>query len=38
LADLDNLPEPADLADEIIDNIEAGLNSIRRVALTLQAG
>jgi type I restriction enzyme M protein len=37
LADLDNLPEPADLADEIIDNIEAGLASFRAVAATLQA-
>ena len=37
LADLDNLPEPADLADEIIDNIEAGLASFRAVAAALQA-
>jgi type I restriction enzyme M protein len=37
LADLDNLPEPADLAEEIIDNIEAGLASFRAVAATLQA-
>jgi type I restriction enzyme M protein len=36
LADLDNLPEPADLADEIIDNIEAGLLSFRAVAAALQ--
>ena len=36
LADLDNLPEPADLAEEIIDNIEAGLNSFRAVAAALQ--
>lgn len=36
LADLDNLPEPADLAEEIIDNIEAGLNSFRAVAAVLQ--
>lgn len=36
LADLDNLPEPADLAEEIIDNIEAGLLSFRAVASTLQ--
>jgi type I restriction enzyme M protein len=35
LADLDNLPEPADLADEIIDNIEAGLSSFRAVAAGL---
>jgi len=32
LTDLDNLPEPDVLADEIIDNIEAGLNSFRIVA------
>lgn len=32
----DNLPEPADLADEIIDNIEAGLLSFRAVAAALQ--
>jgi type I restriction enzyme M protein len=37
LADLDNLPEPADLAEEIIDNLEAGLNSFRTVAAVLQA-
>ncbi|WP_264514189.1 hypothetical protein [Luteolibacter rhizosphaerae] len=36
LTDLDNLPEPADLADEIIENIEAGLNSFRAVAALLQ--
>lgn len=32
LADLDNLPDPEDLAAEIIENIEAGLNSFREVA------
>jgi len=32
LTDLDNLPEPDVLADEIIENIEAGLNSFREVA------
>ena len=37
LADLDNLPEPADLAEEIIDNLEAGLNSFRTVAAVLHA-
>jgi type I restriction enzyme M protein len=31
LADLDNLPEPDDLAEEIIENIEAGLGSFREV-------
>jgi type I restriction-modification system DNA methylase subunit len=32
----DNLPEPADLAEEIIENIEAGLLSFRAVAAALQ--
>ncbi len=36
LADLDNLPEPEDLAEEIIENIEAGLASFRAVAGQLQ--
>ena len=31
LTDLDNLPEPDDLAEEIIENLEAGLNSFRQV-------
>ena len=31
LTDLDNLPEPDDLAEEIIENLEAGLNSFREV-------
>jgi type I restriction enzyme M protein len=31
LTDLDNLPEPDDLAMEIIENLEAGLNSFREV-------
>lgn len=35
LADLDNLPEPDVLADEIIENIEAGLNSFRAIASSL---
>ena len=35
LADLDNLPDPEDLAEEIIENIEAGLNSFREIAATL---
>ncbi|MFT6863603.1 MAG: type I restriction enzyme M protein [Akkermansiaceae bacterium] len=35
LTDLDNLPEPDVLADEIIDNIEAGLASFRNVAAAL---
>jgi type I restriction enzyme M protein len=35
LADLDNLPEPDELALEIIDNLEAGLNSFREIAAGL---
>jgi len=37
LADLDNLPEPADLAEEIIDNIEAGLANYRTVVAALSS-
>ncbi|MGZ5052252.1 MAG: hypothetical protein ACXWF8_17915 [Methylobacter sp.] len=36
LADLDNLPEPDELVLEIIDNLEAGLNSFREIAAKLQ--
>jgi type I restriction enzyme M protein len=36
LADLDNLPEPDDLAAEIIENIEAGLDSFKAIASVLQ--
>ena len=36
LADLDNLPEPDDLAEEIIQNLEAGLDSFRAVATAIQ--
>src|SRR5690606_35683302 len=36
LADLDNLPEPDELALEIIDNLEAGLNSFREIAAALR--
>lgn len=35
LADLDNLPEPDDIAADIIENIEAGLDSFKRVAALL---
>ncbi len=35
LTDLDNLPEPDDLAEEIIENLEAGLNSFRQVLSSL---
>lgn len=31
LYDLENLPEPDDLADEIVENIEAGLGSFREI-------
>lgn len=35
LADLDKLPDPDELAGEIIDNLEAGLNSFRGVLAAL---
>ncbi len=35
LADLDNLPDPDILANEIIDNIEAGLESFKEIMSTL---
>jgi type I restriction enzyme M protein len=35
LADLDNLPDPKDLGEEIIENIEAGLNNFRTVLAAL---
>jgi len=35
LTDLDNLPEPDELAGEIIENLEAGLNSFREVLVAL---
>lgn len=37
LTDLDNLPDPDELAVEIIDNIEAGLTSFREVLVGLDA-
>jgi len=36
LADLENLPEPDELAEEIIENIEAGLDSFRNVLKSLE--
>lgn len=36
LTDLDNLPEPDELAEEIIENLEAGLNSFREVLVGLK--
>lgn len=35
LTDLENLPEPDELAEEIIENLEAGLNSFREVLSAL---
>jgi type I restriction enzyme M protein len=35
LADLDNLPDPDVLAAEIIENLEAGLESFREIMLTI---
>jgi len=35
LSDLDNLPDPEELAAEIIENIEASLNSFRQIAVSL---
>lgn len=35
LTNMDNLPEPDDLAEEIIENLEAGLNSFREVLAAL---
>ena len=37
LTDLDNMPEPEDLAEEIIENLEAGLESLRSVLVALRA-
>lgn len=37
LTDLDNLPEPDELAEQIIENIEAGLQSFREILGELQA-
>lgn len=37
LADLDNLPEPDDLAADIIENLEAGLDSFRAILGVLSA-
>ncbi len=37
LADLDNLPDPDILANEIIENVEAGLEGFREIVATLEA-
>ena len=34
-SDLDNLPDPDVLAGEIIENLEAGLESFREIMLTI---
>ncbi|ALQ55255.1 hypothetical protein PI2015_1970 [Pseudoalteromonas issachenkonii] len=36
LTDLENLPEPGEPAGEIIENMEAGLDSFRQVLAALQ--
>ena len=36
LTDLDNLPEPEDLAEAIIEGLEAGLSSLRAVLRDLR--
>ena len=36
LTDLDSLPEPDELTEEIIENLEAGLNSFREVLVGLE--
>ncbi len=36
LTDLDNLPEPDELAEEIIENLEASLNRFREVLAELK--
>ena len=35
LADLDNLPDPDELAAEIVENLEAGLESFRAIVSAL---
>lgn len=37
LADLDNLPDPDVLAGEIIENLEAGLDSFREIMITINS-
>lgn len=37
LADLDNLPDPDELAEEIIENLEAGLNSFKEIISRLSS-
>ncbi|HSL62452.1 MAG TPA: hypothetical protein VK885_11735 [Desulfotignum sp.] len=35
LADLDNLPDPDVLAEEIIENLEAGVDSFRQIMASI---
>ncbi len=37
LTDLDDLPEPEELAAQIIENLEAGIDSFRRVLAGLES-
>jgi len=37
LGDMDNLPEPDEIAEEIVENLEAGLEGFRRVLASLEA-
>lgn len=37
LGDMDNLPEPDEIAEEIVENLEAGLAGFRRVLASLEA-
>ncbi len=37
LADLDNLPDPDELALDIVENIEAGLDSFRAIIASLKS-
>jgi type I restriction enzyme M protein len=38
LADLDNIPDPVVLTEDIIENLEAGLESFREIMLKLGPG
>ena len=37
LADLDNLPDPETIAEDIIENLEAGLESFREIMIKLNS-
>jgi len=37
LGDMDNLPEPDEIAEEIVENLEAGLEGFRRVLASLES-